>query len=297
MDLERATAPPESASRSHNYLHGAATLEQARLARRTAATAAAFFLPHLRLGMRLLDCGCGVGSITVGLAAAVAPGEAVGVDIQPAQVERARALAAERGLTNVKFEVASAYELPYPDASFDAVFAHTLLLHLAEPARALLEMKRVLKPGGVVGIADPDHGAMLREPSMPLVDEAHHLLMRVVAHNGGDNYRARHHQRLLREAGFVRPAAGASLDTVGVWATPDETRQFAAWEADQLRQPATVELVTAQGWADTAKLDSMHAAMLAWGDEPDAMLAIIGVTAVGWVEGSATVSPDVCEAR
>jgi SAM-dependent methyltransferase len=234
--------------------------------------------------MRLLDCGCGVGSITIGLAAAVAPGEAVGVDIQPAQVERARALAAERGMTNVRFEVASAYELPYPDASFDAVFAHTLLLHLAEPWRALVEMKRVLKRGGVVGIADPDHGAMLREPHIPLVDEAHHLLMRVVAHNGGDNYRARHHHQLLREAGFARPTAGATLDTVGVWATPDETRLFAAWEADQLRQPATVELVSAQGWADPAKLNAMHAAMLAWGDHPDAILAIIGVTAVGWVE-------------
>jgi ubiquinone/menaquinone biosynthesis C-methylase UbiE len=185
-------------------------MEQARLERRTAATAAAFFLPHLRPGMRLLDCGCGVGSITVGLAAAVAPGEVVGIDIQPAQVERARALAAERGTANVRFELASAYELPYPDASFDAVFAHTLLLHLAQPARALHEMKRKLKRGGVVGIADPDHGAMLREPYIPLVEDAHHLLMRVVAHRGGDNFRARHHHQLLREAGFARPAAGAT---------------------------------------------------------------------------------------
>jgi hypothetical protein len=79
--------------------------------------------------------------------------------------------------------------------------------------------------------------------------------------------------------------AGATFHTAGVWGTPEETRLFAAWEADHLRQPAVVELVTEQGWADQATLDAMHAAMLAWGDHPDAFCAILGVAAVGWVEG------------
>ncbi len=285
MDGERDTPLTERSSQAQGYIHGASAMEQARLARRTAATAASFFLPHLRRGMRLLDCGCGMGSITVGLANAVAPGGTIGIDLQPAQVERARALAFERNVSNVRFEVASAYTLPFPDDSFDAVFAHTLLLHLGEPLRALGEMKRVLKSGGVVGIADPDHGAMLREPHVPLVDEAHRLLMRVVAHHGGDTYRARHHRQMLRDAGFARPVVGATLETVGVWATPEETRLFGAWEADQLLQPETVALVTEQGWADETRLNAMHAALLAWGNHRDAMLAIIGVTAVGWVDG------------
>jgi ubiquinone/menaquinone biosynthesis C-methylase UbiE len=96
----------------------------AMMGQRTAAQNADFFLPHLRPGMRLLDAGCGQGSITIGLADAVAPGEVVGLDRDPEQVERARALAAERGVTNVRFEVGDAYALPFPDASFDAVFAH-----------------------------------------------------------------------------------------------------------------------------------------------------------------------------
>src|SRR5436305_15099046 len=94
---------------------------------RTAAVDAAFFLPHLWRGARVLDVGCGPGSITVGLAETVAPGEVIGVDCEPLQIERAAALAEGRALTNLHFEVASAYELPYPDASFDAVFAHFLL--------------------------------------------------------------------------------------------------------------------------------------------------------------------------
>ena len=60
---------------------------------------ARFLLPHLRAGMRLLDCGCGPGSITVGLAEAIASGEAVGIDIEPTQLAFARAHAAEKGVT------------------------------------------------------------------------------------------------------------------------------------------------------------------------------------------------------
>jgi ubiquinone/menaquinone biosynthesis C-methylase UbiE len=160
---------PEAASEERHTgrspcLHGSAAIEQRRLARRAAATSAGFFLPHLRPGMRLLDCGCGPGSITLGLAEAVAPGEVVGLDIQPAQVERARVLAAERGVANVRFEVGTAYELPFPDASFDAAIALTVLMHLREPPRALREMKRVLKPRGVLGIADDDAATNLWEP-------------------------------------------------------------------------------------------------------------------------------------
>jgi ubiquinone/menaquinone biosynthesis C-methylase UbiE len=137
------------------------------MARRTAAQEAAFFLPHLRPGMRVLDVGCGPGSITVGLAEVVAPGEVVGIDVQQSQVERARDLAVERGVANVRFEVGDVYRLPFLDHSFDAVFAHTVLMHLQEPVRALAEARRVLRPGGITGVRDPDYGTMLSLPRRP----------------------------------------------------------------------------------------------------------------------------------
>lgn len=223
------------------YAHGASAIDQARLARRTAATSAAFLLPHLRPGMRVLDCGCGPGTITMGLAEAVAPGEAVGLDFQPDQIAAARALASERGVANVRFVTGSVYELPFPDASFDAAYANTLFMHLAEPTRALAEMKRVLKPGGVVALADDDHDTWIWEPRTPLMTAWHQLIVRVIEHHGGSVRRSRHHRRLLREAGFARPVAGASLGGGGVWGTPEDTRLLAAWAAEQLRQPAFVE--------------------------------------------------------
>jgi ubiquinone/menaquinone biosynthesis C-methylase UbiE len=142
-----AIAAPESYSQRANPVF------EAELALRTAAKEGAFFLPYLRPGMRLLDLGCGPGSITLGLAEKVAPGEVVGVDLQPSQVAQAQELSAARGVKNVRFEIADVYRLPFPDASFDAVFAHVVLMHLREPVRALMEMRRVLRPGGIVGCA------------------------------------------------------------------------------------------------------------------------------------------------
>jgi SAM-dependent methyltransferase len=254
------------------------------LERRTAATSASFLLPHLRPGMRVLDCGCGPGSITVGLAEAVAPGDVIGIDILPAQVDRAGAVAAERGVSNVRFETASVYELPYSDVSFDAVFAQTMVEHLREPAHALREMKRVLKPGGVVGIADDDGATALWEPRTPLLTDALGLFMRLIEHHGGDPYRARNQRRLLLEAGFARPSATASIWGGGVWGTPEETRDLAAWFASQFSAPATVRLMTSQGWVDQRGLDAMVAEIVGWGERPDAYFAVMCVAAIGWVE-------------
>ncbi len=213
----------------------------------------------------------------------------VGIDFQAAQTERALALAAERGVANVRFEVASVYDLPFPDAAFDAAFANTVVQHLAEPHRALREMRLVLKPGGVVGIADSEHSATVWEPRTPLITAALDLFLRVVAHHGGDGHRARHHRRLLLEAGFARPVATATLGNFGAWGTPEDTRLIAAWFADQLRAPAIAALALAQGWVDQATLEAMAAEVLAWGERPDAFAVVMGVAALGWAE--ATTSP------
>jgi SAM-dependent methyltransferase len=73
---------------------------------RTAASHAAFFVPHLKAGMRLLDCGCGPGSITMDLAVIIAPGEAVGVDISEGQVAQADLSARQRQVPNLRFQTA-----------------------------------------------------------------------------------------------------------------------------------------------------------------------------------------------
>ena len=90
--------------------------------RRTADADAAFLARHLQPGMSLLDCGCGPGTITIGLADWVAPGKVTGVDLDPKRVQQATEAAEAAGAANVAFQVGDIYQLPFPDASFDAAF-------------------------------------------------------------------------------------------------------------------------------------------------------------------------------
>ena len=87
------------------------------VSRRTLESHGAFFVPHLAPGMQLLDVGCGPGTITLDITARVVPGAAIGVDISESQVAIARAAARERGATNARFQVGSAYELPFEDGA------------------------------------------------------------------------------------------------------------------------------------------------------------------------------------
>jgi SAM-dependent methyltransferase len=260
------------------YVHGPAF--DAQLIRRSAAREGAFFLPQLREGMRVLDCGCGPGSITIGLAAAVAPGQVVGIDREPRQIAAARELAAQESVANAAFEVANIYDLPFPDASFDAAFANSVLFHLSEPVAALREMRRVLRLDGVVGIRDPEFGSEVVAPPTPRLRRWRELEDRVWAHNGGSPLYARHQRRLLLEAGFARSEARASVRGGG---TPEVTRAHAEHMRTRLEGPTGWDTAVAQGWVTRDEVEELRDEVLAWGERPDAFFAIPLYAAVGWV--------------
>ena len=271
-------ADPAPAAGEAYAFTGSADFAGFMAATRSAAAQAAFVRPHLRPGMALLDCGCGPGSITVGLAELVAPGSVTGVDTDAAQVERARALAAARGVANVRFDEASVYALPFPDGAFDAVFAHALLEHLQHPVEALREMRRVAAPAGVVGVRTRDWEGLLLAPAEAALLESVALWERLSRRTGGDPRRGKHLRALLREAGFARAEASASYDC---HATPAATRQWAAFWAAELRGTMGARLRDL-GWADRAALDAMAAAWTAWAERPDAFLARAFCEAVAW---------------
>jgi len=273
------------------YTLGYDPREQRRMGGRTASQAAHFVLPYLRTGMRVLDCGCGPGSITIGLATLVAPGEVVGIDVEPRQVAVAQARAKENGIGNVRFEEASAYHLPFPDGAFDAVFAHAVLAHLRHPLGALLEFRRVLNQRGVVGVSDLDWGTVLWELSTPVLTEARNLLLRVRNHTGSPYY-ARHQRRLLLEAGFASSEAATTATYQTYAGTIDETRRWAATVTRWLQEPAFAEMVVSQKWASQDGLDAMIAAVQEWGEQPDSFFGVLTCSAVGWVGGNASAHQD-----
>src|SRR2546422_11302498 len=83
------------------------------MSKRSLVSHGSFFVPYLQKGVSVLDCGCGPGTITLGIAAEVAPGSVTGVDFAQAQIGVARANALERGIRNVAFETADCYALPF----------------------------------------------------------------------------------------------------------------------------------------------------------------------------------------
>jgi len=115
-------------------------------------------LMHLKIGNRALDAGCGAGSFFSAVAEAVGPnGEIVGLDHAPAFLEEARShYATATHSTPLKLIAGDVNGMPFTDGHFDAAHCERMLIHLADPQRALAEMTRVVKPGGWVVAVEPD---------------------------------------------------------------------------------------------------------------------------------------------
>jgi SAM-dependent methyltransferase len=209
---------------------------------RTAENSAAYLLPELRPGLALLDVGCGPGTLTADLAARVAPGPVTAVDAAPGILASAAAEAAGRGLTNVSFATADVHALDFPDASFDVVHAHQVLQHVTDPVRALAEMRRVCRPGGVVAVRDVDYATMSVYPELPELADWLALYRQVARANGGEPDAGRRLLSWARRAGFTDVTATAS---VWCFATPEERAWWGGLWADR-----TVSSAYARGAVD-----------------------------------------------
>ena len=186
------------------------------LARRNAETVASHLLPHLRPGMKVLDCGCGPGTISVGLAKAVAPGELQGVDIEASQIAMAQAAARAGGHDNAHFQVSDATNLPFADNTFDVAHCHAILMHVPKLAQALAEVKRVLKPGGILSARESVIGAYVFEPDpQGGLKQATDTFAKLLTANGGHPNLGKALKTVLLEAGFRDVHATASFEPFG----------------------------------------------------------------------------------
>jgi ubiquinone/menaquinone biosynthesis C-methylase UbiE len=143
-----------------SYTQGHSKAATSTHERRTASHEAAFVLPHIKPHFRILDVGCGPGTITCGFAAHVPEGSVTGIDLSSEVLDRARDLAEganvkSEGPGSVTFQQANVLEgLPFNDDSFDVCFTSQVIGHLSasagQPLIAVKEMRRVLKPGGLL---------------------------------------------------------------------------------------------------------------------------------------------------
>ncbi len=263
-------AAPDARPETYTHGHHESVLRSHRW--RTVENSAAYLVPRLHSGMRVLDVGCGPGTITVDLAARVAPGDVVGIDPAADALDAARAAAAEAGVTNVTFAAGDVYALGYDDASFDLVHAHQVLQHLADPVAALREMRRVCAPTGTVAARDSDYAAMTWHPAVPELDRWLELYHAVARHNRGEPDAGRRLLAWARAAGFAAVEPSAS-----VWCFADaaDREWWGGLWADRVQASAFAEQAVDLGLADAGDLARIAAGWRAWVASDDGWFAVL----------------------
>lgn len=151
------------------------------------------------------------------------------------------------------------------------------LPHLGDPLAALVEARRVARPGAVIGLVDADWDGQLLYPNNPLLDRSLELM--ILLRQGISPYVGKQLRSLLVEAGFVRCEGLARVMNYG---TPDEVAGVGTFTAGVLTRPSTVEVAVAQGWATAGELEEMAAAWREWSEMPGAFLARFWCEALGW---------------
>lgn len=258
---------------------------------RTAENSAGYLLDRLRPGQRLLDVGCGPGTITVDLARRVAPGRVLGVDTSAEVIERADSqavaeVAAPPGTVppvtappgagpartvDVGFAVGDVYALDEPDGCFDVVHAHQVLQHLTDPVAALRELRRVLAPGGTLAVRDADYGGFTWAPLDARLTRWNELYHQVTARNGAEADAGRHLPAWVRAAGFSDPVVSTST-----WTFADagsRVRWGSLW-AERVQRSSFALQAVEYGLADHDELAALAAAWRSWAEEPDGFFLV-----------------------
>lgn len=260
------------ASMENVYTHGHHESVLRSHRSRTAENSAAYLLPYLTPGQSLLEIGSGPATITADLAELVAPGRLTATETGEATLDIARAEIARRQVENVDFAVADVHDLPFPDGSFDVVHAHQVLQHVHDPIRALREMRRVCKPGGIVAARDGDYSAFTWYPASPRLDQWLRLYREAAHANHGEPDAGRRLLAWAHAAGFTDVAATSST-----WCYGDEDgRAFwgGTWAERILSSDLAAQLLR-EGRAEQADLEDISAAWLAWASDPDGWISIL----------------------
>jgi SAM-dependent methyltransferase len=197
------------------------------------------------------------------------------MDLEASQIDAARTHAAAKETRNLRFEVGSIYQLPFPDNSFDAVFAHALFEHLGEPEEAFQEVRRVLRPGGIIGVSSPDWSGNLMAPRDADAERAVDVFKAIQQRNGGNPYVGRELGELMQETGFSRVALAARYDCY------EDVPLVAELLAQKIEEGVGKQIVAGPGLS-RAEVGQLCLALRQWARRPVVLFGQSFVEAIGY---------------
>lgn len=239
--------------------------------RATAEISAAFLLPHLKPGLRLLDFGCGPGTISAGLATAVAPGEMHGVDMERSLIELARSAAASQGQDNAIFHVGDVTDLKFEENFFDVAHCRSVLMHVPDTAAVLSEVKRVLKPGGIIACREMICESAFVYPEFGILRRSWEMFEDLVEADDGHPQMGKDMKSHILEAGFVDVRMNASFS---VYSSPEEIASIQRLISHWLLSPEVAEAAIKYGASSESLVNDLQAACDRWKEHPGALFAI-----------------------
>jgi SAM-dependent methyltransferase len=240
---------------------------------RTAENSAGHLLPLLRPGMRLLDVGCGPGTITMDLAELVGPeGRVTALERTDEALDLARAEGERRAVANVDFVVGDVQGLDVADGSFDVVHAHQVLQHVDDPVRGLREMARVCRAGGTVAARESDYSAFTWFPEVPGLDRWLEVYLAVARSNDAEPDAGRRLLSWARAAGLSDVRAGSST---WCYSTPIDRAWWGGLWADRIVDSDLARQAVERGIATEAELAEVADGWRTWAASDDGWFSVL----------------------
>ncbi|KAJ5781832.1 S-adenosyl-L-methionine-dependent methyltransferase [Penicillium psychrosexuale] len=231
--------------------------------------------------MKILDIGCGPGSITLDLATLVPQGTVIGIDYSGTAISSAKELVHKRKVDNATFEVADFLDLPYEDETFDIVCAHQFLIHLPNASskigtvEGLKEMRRVCKTGGLVCARECDWRSAAVHPSIPGVLDSMKLIEDLTALRGTSPYGGMA-RFWAQKAGFASADIDTSASAV-YYSSPEEVKWWGETMAQRLEQGSSLDKGVSEGLIFETQKDTPPSGWRAWSEQSDAFFSMTDV--------------------
>lgn len=240
---------------------------------RTVENSTPYLIPYLKPDMKILDLGCGPGSISIDFARRTPKGHVTGVEYVEDPLGEARETAKREGVTNIDFRVGDIQNLELPDNSFDLVHVHQVLQHIGDPVKALREMRRVAKSdGGIVAVREsaymhwyPDSAALTR------AQELRHEVMRA---RGGNPDPGRMIHVWAEQAGFARDKIRKSAGT-WCYSTPEERQYWGGTMKERTTGSGFSKLAIDGGFATKEDLKENAKGWTDWITDEDGWYAVL----------------------